>query len=131
MRKKLKFIGFILTLFILSIVIQTGLAYAATARPAVAAVGNCVETQFGPAEQENTLFCQSPLGATDDGNFLYVAAINAANARLIAGTPLDDTPSFDWGGSPIRYVEFSSGLHAEYHGDDIVRFYDTYNLRRF
>lgn len=88
----------------------------------------CSETGLsGSAQQENLVFCQS--GIEPDGGLLYKAAINAATARVIAGTPIAAMPSVDWGNSAITYVEFTSGLHAEYHADNVVRFYNAANQR--
>lgn len=89
----------------------------------------CTENLVGSAEQENLLFCVS--GVEADGGTVYEAAISAASHRVIVGTPLSSTTNVDWGNIPITYVEFTSGLHAEYHADNVVRFYNAANQRVF
>lgn len=89
----------------------------------------CTETLTGPAQQENLVFCQS--GIEPDGGLVYTAAINAAKVRIIVGTPISDVPSVDWGNQAITYVEFTSGYHAEYHADDVVRIFNTLNRQVF
>lgn len=90
----------------------------------------CTETGLtGSAQQENLVFCQS--GIEPDGGLVYTAAINAAKVRVILGTPIAAFPSVDWSSASITYVEFTSGLHAEYHADNIVRVYNAANQRVF
>ena len=104
--------------------------------PAFAAPA-CTETGLtGSALQENKLFCSfsttlvnnSATCVTNmgDGGIVYTAAIGAANRHIMVGTPTQCNPSNDWSGLPISYVEFSNGnFHAEFHGDNVVRIYDT------
>ena len=91
----------------------------------------CIETGLsGPAAQENALFCLS--GIAPDGGIVYAAAVAMANAtRFIVGTPIAVAQSVDWGGVTITYVEFTSGYHAEYHADNIVRFYNNLSHQVF
>ena len=91
---------------------------------------NCTENQAGSAQQENLLFCQTAAGVSFDGQFVYDAAISAANRRVIVGTPLNFPAydSVDWGGHAIKYIEFSSGFHMEYNvGSTDVHVYNTLN----
>lgn len=87
----------------------------------------CTEALSGPQQQENLLFCIS--GIEPDGGLVYKAAIGAASFRVIVGTPIAATASVDWGNQAITYVEFTSGFHAEYHSDNVVRIYNTLNQR--
>jgi hypothetical protein len=90
----------------------------------------CNETGLvGSAQQENLVFCQS--GIEDDGGLVYTAAIAAANHRIIVGTPISSMASVDWGNTAITYVEFTSGIHAEYHADNVIRFYNAANQQVF
>jgi Collagen triple helix repeat (20 copies) len=91
----------------------------------------CAETGLtGAARQENALFCTS--GVAPDGGLIYTRSIAMANAtHLVVGTPIASTPSFDWNGAAITYVEFTSGYHAEYHADNVVRFYNNLNHQVF
>jgi len=82
----------------------------------------------GPAQQENLLFCQ---GIEPDGGFVYKVAIAAASAKVIVGTPIAQFHTRDWSGVPITYEEFTSGLHMEWHDDNVVRVYNTLNQRVF
>ena len=90
----------------------------------------CTETGLvGPAQQENMVFCQS--GIEPDGGPVYQAAINAAKVRVLVGTPIAAFPSVDWSGAAITYVECTSGLHMEYHADNVIRIYNSANQRVF
>lgn len=81
----------------------------------------------GPAQQENLLFCS---GIVPDGGMVYQATIAlATRSHLIVGSPISVNPSVDWGGQNITYVEFTSGYHAEYHTDNVVRIYNSVNQR--
>jgi hypothetical protein len=95
----------------------------------------CGETGLiGAPLQENKLFCNPapviygtcPPTSVMDGNIVYTAAIGAANKHVMVGEVLSCAPSNDWSGLPINYVSFSNGnFHAEFHGDNVVRIYDT------
>lgn len=91
----------------------------------------CAETGLvGSGQQENMLFCQS--GVEPDGGMVYQSAIQMANmTHRIAGTPIAVFPSEDWSGVPITYVEFTSGLHVEFHSDNIMRWYSWTSGRLF
>lgn len=89
----------------------------------------CTEVLTGSAQQENLVFCQS--GIEDNGGLVYKAAINAATHRIIVGTPISSNTSVDWNNTPITYVAFTSGIHAEYHADNVVHFYNAANQRVF
>lgn len=82
----------------------------------------------GPQLQENLLFCT---GVENDGQLVYKAAIAAAANFIIVGSPTAAYPSTDWSGNAITYVEFSSGYHAEYHADNVVRIYNSANKQVF
>lgn len=103
----------------------TGPAGVGFVHPACAELG-----LTGSAEQENMLFCQS--GVEPDGGMMYESAIQmAAMVHRIAGTPIAVFASVDWSGVPITYVEFTSGLHAEFHADNIIRWYSSTSGRIF
>lgn len=109
----------------------------AVTHPAIPAIVStaCSETGLtGSALQENKLFCNpvvvfyAPCTGVPDGGIVYTAAIGAANKHIMVGTPVLCTPSNDWSGLPIIYVEFNGGeFHAEYHGDNVVRIYNALN----
>ncbi len=91
----------------------------------------CTESYTNGAEQqENLLFCLS--GVEADGGNVYLAAVTLAkNAHLIIGTPISSAQAVDWNGLTITYVEFTSGFHAEYHSDNVVRIYNDVDHQVF
>lgn len=89
----------------------------------------CTEVLTGIAQQENAAFCLS--GIEPDGGVVYAAAVGAALHRVLVGTPIASFPSSDWSNAAITYVEFTSGYHAEYHADNVVRIYNNLNQRVF
>ena len=91
----------------------------------------CSESYTNGAEQqENLLFCLS--GVAPDGGNVYTAAVTLAkNYHLIIGTPISTAQSVDWNLQTITYVEFTSGFHAEYHADNVVRIYNDVDHQVF
>jgi len=91
----------------------------------------CSESYTNGAEQqENLLFCLS--GVEKDGNNVYLAAVTLAkNYHLIVGTPISTAQTVDWNLQTITYVEFTSGFHAEYHADNVVRIYNDVDHQVF
>ena len=91
----------------------------------------CTESYTNGAEQqENLLFCLS--GVAPDGGNVYTAAVTLAkNYHLIIGTPISSAQAVDWNGLTITYVEFTSGFHAEYHADNVVRIYNDVDHQVF
>ena len=91
----------------------------------------CTETGLsGAAQQENLLFCLS--GIEPDGGVVYKAAIALAkNYHLIIGTAISTAQTVDWNGLTITYDEFTSGFHAEYHADNVVRIYNDVDHQVF
>jgi hypothetical protein len=89
----------------------------------------------GAAEQENLLFCNvngiagvtNP--TTDCCGSVYKQAIHLAQQKgVVVGYPLAVIQTVDWAGTPITYVPFSSGLHAEHFNPSggFARIYDVY-----
>jgi hypothetical protein len=104
------------------------------AMPAVATA--CPNTGLtGAALQEDKLFCNPAVviyapctpAIIGNGGLIYTAAIGAANRHIMVGSPEQCGPSVDWSGLPlVAYVHFGNGnFHAEMHGDNVVRIYDT------
>lgn len=89
----------------------------------------CTEKLTGRAEQENLLFCVS--GIEPDGGSVWKAAIGAANAFILIGTPISSNPSVNWGNAPITYIEFTSGYHAEVDAGGTVRIYNNVSKQVF
>jgi hypothetical protein len=94
----------------------------------------CTDTGLsGPAQQENLLYCatnQITGITTDAASSTYKAAIDVAQAKhIIVGTPTSVSQTTDWVNTPITYVEFSSGFHAEHYNPSSghVRIYDLYD----
>ena len=117
------------TLLVLVILITSTLIYDFSARPDAHATPAWPATLNGCANQEDRLWASSNF---NQSGVLFDAAIQAAEQRcIILGIPTDIVTTQDWSGNGIEYGTFTSGLHAEWHANNIVRIYNAANQLLF